>query len=67
MQPASQPQCSSVSSYSEVFEKSGANARAGFNGSAQRKGVQGGIGGTTKTTSSAAHLLHGKGENREAN
>ena len=50
----------------DLCEKSGANACASFNGSAQHKGVQGGIGGTTKTTSFAAHLLHGKGENREA-
>ena len=48
-------------------EKSGANAYASFNGSAQHKGVQGGIGGTTKTTSFAAYVLRGKGENHEAN
>jgi hypothetical protein len=50
----------------EASEKNGANAYASFNGSAQHKGVQGGIGGTTKTTSFEAHILHGKGENREA-
>jgi len=47
-------------------KKNGAKAYASFNGSAQRKGVQGGIGGTTKMTSSAAHQLRGKGENRGA-
>jgi hypothetical protein len=50
----------------EISEKNGANACASFNGSVHHKGVQGGIGGTTKTTSSMAHILHGKGKNHEA-
>jgi hypothetical protein len=66
MSPALPPPYLSVHCYTEVFEKNGANACASFNGSVHHKGVQGGIGGTTKTTSFEARLLHDKGENREA-
>jgi hypothetical protein len=66
MSPASPPPYLYVHCYMEVFEKNGANACASFNGSVHLKGVQGGIGGTTKTTSFEARLLHDKGENREA-
>jgi len=66
MPPALPPPYLSVRYYMEVIEKNGANACASFNGSVHHKGVQGGIGGTTKTTSFEARLLRGKGENREA-
>tara|TARA_Y100000588_G_C13401259_1_gene563358 strand:+ start:175 stop:342 length:168 start_codon:yes stop_codon:yes gene_type:complete len=49
-----------------IYKKSGANTCVGFNGSAQRKGIQGGVGGTTKTTSFATQRLYSKGDNRKA-
>ena len=58
--------CLFVRCYTGGSEKNGANACASFNGSVHHKEVQGGIGGTTKTTSFVAQLLHGKGEHREA-
>ena len=66
MLPVLRPLCSPVGCNTRVDEKNGANACASFNGSVHLKGVQGGIGGTTKTTTFEAHLLHCKGENGEA-
>ena len=47
-------------------EKDGANACAGFNGPAKRKGIPRRLYGTTKKFPLRRNQLRGKGENRKA-